>query len=401
MTDVSDKRSGPSARSGIDPSLFYNPTARAIFYQAALVIGVALLAWWLQSNAAANMAAQGRATGFSFLNQTAGFNISFSLIPFDRSSTYFEVYIVGILNTLLVAVVGITLATILGFIIGIARLSSNFLIRKLAMVYVEIMRNMPLLLQLLFWYFMALNALPAVRQSYNLPFGTVLNQRGLYLPNLISDYRFLILLGVFVAAIALAVAWRKRRVRKMEEKGERLPVVLPMLAIIAIPTVLVYFIAQVPISFTYPELTGFNYTGGFVVPPELTALVVGLVVYTAAFIAEIVRAGIQAVNYGQVEAASALGLKEGDRLRLVIVPQALRIIIPPLTSQYLNLTKNSSLGAAIAFPELVNVFMGTAINQSGRAVEIVALTMLVYLTFSLLTSLFMNWYNARVALVER
>ena len=401
MTDVSDKRSGPSARSGIDPSLFYNPTARAIFYQAALVIGVALLAWWLQSNAAANMAAQGRATGFSFLNQTAGFNISFSLIPFDRSSTYFEVYIVGILNTLLVAVVGITLATILGFIIGIARLSSNFLIRKLAMVYVEIMRNMPLLLQLHFWYFMALNALPAVRQSYNLPFGTVLNQRGLYLPNLISDYRFLILLGVFVAAIALAVAWRKRRVRKMEEKGERLPVVLPMLAIIAIPTVLVYFIAQVPISFTYPELTGFNYTGGFVVPPELTALVVGLVVYTAAFIAEIVRAGIQAVNYGQVEAASALGLKEGDRLRLVIVPQALRIIIPPLTSQYLNLTKNSSLGAAIAFPELVNVFMGTAINQSGRAVEIVALTMLVYLTFSLLTSLFMNWYNARVALVER
>ena len=250
MTDVSDKRSGPSARSGIDPSLFYNPTARAIFYQAALVIGVALLAWWLQSNAAANMAAQGRATGFSFLNQTAGFNISFSLIPFDRSSTYFEVYIVGILNTLLVAVVGITLATILGFIIGIARLSSNFLIRKLAMVYVEIMRNMPLLLQLLFWYFMALNALPAVRQSYNLPFGTVLNQRGLYLPNLISDYRFLILLGVFVAAIALAVAWRKRRVRKMAEKGARLPLVLPMLAIIAIPTVLVYFIAQVPISCT-------------------------------------------------------------------------------------------------------------------------------------------------------
>ncbi|MEQ8447387.1 MAG: ABC transporter permease subunit [Pelagibacterium sp.] len=401
MTDVSQKRSGKSARSGIDASLFYNPTVRGFVYQAALLIGVVLLFWWLQSNAAANMAAQGRATGFGFLFQTAGFNIGFSLLPFDRSSTYLEVYIVGILNTLLVAVVGIILATILGFIIGIARLSSNFLIRKLATVYVEVMRNMPLLLQLFFWYFMALNALPSVRQSYDLPLGAVLNQRGLYLPLLQSDDRFLIALGIFVVSLIGAVIWRRRRIRRMEEKGDRLPVVLPMLGIVLIPTVIALLAAQVPIAFSYPELTGFNYTGGFVVPPELTALIMGLVIYTAAFIAEIVRAGIQAVNYGQVEAASALGLKEGDRLRLVVIPQAMRIIVPPLTSQYLNLTKNSSLGAAIAFPELVNVFMGTAINQSGRAVEIVALTMAVYLTFSLTTSLFMNWYNSRVALVER
>ena len=395
MTDVSQKR------SGIDASLFYNPTVRGFVYQAALLIGVVLLFWWLQSNAAANMAAQGRATGFGFLFQTAGFNIGFSLLPFDRSSTYLEVYIVGILNTLLVAVVGIILATILGFIIGIARLSSNFLIRKLATVYVEVMRNMPLLLQLFFWYFMALNALPSVRQSYDLPLGAVLNQRGLYLPLLQSDDRFLIALGIFFVSLIGAVIWRRRRIRRMEEKGDRLPVVLPMLGIVLIPTVIALLAAQVPIAFSYPELTGFNYTGGFVVPPELTALIMGLVIYTAAFIAEIVRAGIQAVNYGQVEAASALGLKEGDRLRLVVIPQAMRIIVPPLTSQYLNLTKNSSLGAAIAFPELVNVFMGTAINQSGRAVEIVALTMAVYLTFSLTTSLFMNWYNSRVALVER
>ncbi|UYQ70680.1 ABC transporter permease subunit [Pelagibacterium flavum] len=401
MTDVSQKRSGTSARSGLDASLFYNPTARGIAYQAALLIGVVLLFWWLQSNAAANMAAQGRATGFGFLFQTAGFNIGFSLLPFSRSSTYLDVYIVGILNTLLVAVIGIVLATILGFIIGIARLSSNFLIRKLATVYVEVMRNMPLLLQLFFWYFMALNALPAVRQSYELPLGAVLNQRGLYLPLLQSDSRFLLALGIFIVSIIAAVIWRARRIRKMEEKGDRLPVVLPMLGIVLVPTVIALLAAQVPIAFSYPELTGFNYTGGFVVPPELTALIMGLVIYTAAFIAEIVRAGIQAVNYGQVEAASALGLKEGDRLRLVVIPQAMRIIVPPLTSQYLNLTKNSSLGAAIAFPELVNVFMGTAINQSGRAVEIVALTMAVYLTFSLTTSLFMNWYNSRVALVER
>eukprot|EP00873_Tetraselmis_striata_P020761 jgi/Tetstr1/441025/TSEL_029293.t1 len=347
------------------------------------------------------MAAQGRATGFGFLFQTAGFNIGFSLLPFSRSSTYLDVYIVGILNTLLVAVIGIVLATILGFIIGIARLSSNFLIRKLATVYVEVMRNMPLLLQLFFWYFMALNALPGVRQSYELPLGAVLNQRGLYLPLLQSDSRFLLALGIFIVSIIAAVIWRARRIRKMEEKGDRLPVVLPMLGIVLVPTVIALLAAQVPIAFSYPELTGFNYTGGFVVPPELTALIMGLVIYTAAFIAEIVRAGIQAVNYGQVEAASALGLKEGDRLRLVVIPQAMRIIVPPLTSQYLNLTKNSSLGAAIAFPELVNVFMGTAINQSGRAVEIVALTMAVYLTFSLTTSLFMNWYNSRVALVER
>ncbi|GHA17271.1 amino acid ABC transporter permease [Devosia pacifica] len=406
MADVSEKRSGKTARSSIDPSLFYNPTARGIAYQALLLIGVALLFWWLQSNAAANMAAQGRNTGFGFLNSTAGFNISFTLFPFDRNSTYGEVYLAGILNTLLVAAVGIVLATIVGFILGVARLSPNFLIRKLAMVYVEVARNVPLLLQLLCWYFVLLNAMPPVAQSYGgVEVGeaglVVLNQRGLYMPRLMTDGRFIALLISIVVAVVIAVWFRRRQVKAMMAEGTRKPVLLPMLGIILIIPIVAYFVFQVPVAFNLPVRQGFNYAGGFVVPPEFTALVAGLVFYTAAFIGEIVRAGIQAVNYGQVEAAAALGLKDGDRLRLVIIPQAMRIIVPPLTSQYLNLTKNSSLGAAIAFPELVNVFMGTAINQSGRAVEIVALTMAVYLTFSLVTSLFMNWYNSRVALVER
>jgi general L-amino acid transport system permease protein len=407
MADVTDKRSGaPTTRAGVDPSLFYNPTVRGIAYQALLVIGVVLLVWWLQNNVAVNMAAQNRTLGFDFLGQTAGFNVSFALIPFSRSSSYLDVYIVGILNTLVVAVIGIILATILGFIVGIARLSPNYLIRKIAMVYVEIVRNIPLLLQLFCWYFFALNVMPAVANSYGgVPAGEaglfVLNQRGLYMPRLVTDGRFLIFFAAIVVAIIAALLFRRHQVRKMMEQGTRRPVVLPMLAMVILIPLAAALIAQVPFSFDYPVRQGFNYTGGFVVLPELSALIIGLVVYTAAFIGEIVRAGIQAVNYGQVEAASALGLRDGDRLRLVVVPQALRIIIPPLTSQYLNLTKNSSLGAAIAFPELVNVFMGTAINQSGRAVEIVGLTMAVYLTFSLITSLFMNWYNARVALVER
>ncbi|WP_127143539.1 amino acid ABC transporter permease [Pelagibacterium montanilacus] len=401
MAAPTDNRPTSSAGSNIDSSLFYNPTARGIFYQGLLVALVALAAWWLQSNVSTNLAAQNKTLGLDFLSQTAGFNISFGLLEFARTSTYLDVYLIGILNTLLVAVVGIVLATLLGFIVGIARLSSNFLIRKLAMVYVEIIRNVPLLLQLLFWYFLALNAVPGIRESIEGPFGIVLNQRGLYLPALETDQRILFAIAALVVAIFLAVIWRRWRIKSMEEAGRRKPVLLPMLAIMIVPVVAVALIVQLPVAFSVPELTGFNYTGGVVVPPELTALVVGLVVYTSSFIAEIVRAGIQAVNYGQVEAAAALGLRDNDRLRLVVIPQALRIIVPPLTSQYLNLTKNSSLGAAIGFPELVNVFMGTALNQSGRAVEIVILTMAVYLTFSMVTSLFMNWYNSRVAMVER
>lgn len=382
-------------------SLINNPKFRAAAYQIAMVVAVALLVWWLQSNAAYNLERQGKSTGFGFLGQTAGFQISFSLIPYDRASTYFGVYLVGLLNTLLVAVVGIVLATLLGFTIGIARLSPNWIIRKLAMIYVEIMRNMPLLLQLFFWYFLLLNAMPNVRQSYSLGDIAFLNQRGLYLPSIVTDGRFFIIVAGFAIAVGAAIWWRRRAIKKTEETGRRHPIWAPALGLFALILVVAYFGSGAPITVDVPVLVGFNYSGGFTVPPELTALVLGLVIYTAAFIAEIVRAGIESVDHGQVEAAGSLGLKDNDRMRLVIVPQAMRVIVPPLTSQYLNLTKNSSLGAAIGYPELVSVFMGTALNQSGRAIEIVALTMAVYLTFSLVTSIFMNWYNARVALVER
>lgn len=389
-------------RSESDSSgLLYNPKFRAFAYQAIVLLLVVALIWWLGSNASRNLAAQSKTTGFAFLDQTAGFSIGYTLIAFDRASSYFAVFIVGILNTLLVASLGVVLATFLGFIIGISRLSKNFIIRTLAGVYIEIFRNIPLLLQLIFWYFLAINAMPSVRDSIEIPGGIYINQRGINFPALITDTSFWIVAVVFVLTIIAAFIWRKLSIKHTILTGARRPIWLPMIAIVVVPTLIAFFLSGSQISFDYPELKGFNFRGGAVLPPELIALVFGLTIYTAAFIAEIVRAGILSVNYGQTEAAEALGLSDGDRLRLVIVPQAMRVIVPPLTSQYLNLTKNSSLGAAIGFPELVSVFTGTALNQSGRAVEIISLTMLVYLTISLSTSLFMNWYNSRVKLIER
>ena len=382
-------------------SLLNDPNVRGIVYQVLLAVSVIALFWWLASNAQQNLAAQNKATGFFFLSQPAGFGISFTLIPYERSSPYLQVYFVGILNTLLVASIGIVFATMLGFVMGVARLSSNFLIRKFAEIYVEVIRNVPLLLQLLFWYFLLLNALPSVRDSITIPGGFAINQRGINMPAPQFDDRFIWVVAAIVVAIVAGIVWRRAALRRTEQTGVRQMIWLPIIAIAVLLIGLSYVLSGTSLTFDVPELRGFNYRGGFTVPPEFTALVLGLVIYTAAFIAEIVRAGIQAVSHGQTEAAESLGLREGDRLRLVVIPQAMRIIVPPLTSQYLNLTKNSSLGAAIGFPELVNVFVGTALNQSGRAIEIIGMTMLVYLTFSLTTSLFMNWYNARVALVER
>lgn len=391
---------GVSGRREPSSSIFNDPKFRGLAYQVLLLIGVLGIFWWLANNAATNLARQNKATGFGFLNEAAGFEIAFTLLPFSRASSYFDVFLIGITNTLLVAVVGIVLATVLGFAMGIARLSGNFLIRTGAAIYVEIVRNTPLLLQLFFWYFLSLNALPAVRQSYALG-GFVLNQRGFSFPVTVVDDRFFWVAAVGIIALIASFFWRRRALALTEKTGKRHPIWLPILGILFIPTIVAFVVSGTQVTFNSPELQGFNYRGGFTAPPELTALVAGLVIYTAAFIAEIVRAGIQSVNYGQTEAAAALGLRESDRLRLVIVPQAMRVIVPPLTSQYLNLTKNSSLGAAIGFPELVAVFAGTSLNQSGRAIEIIGLTMLVYLTISLLTSIFMNWYNARVALVQR
>lgn len=383
------------------PFLLNDPVIRGIIYQVVVAVVVAAFILWIITNTAGNLAAQKKTTGFDFLWRTAGFDISFTLFHWSRTSFYWEAFLVGITNTLLVAALGIFFATILGFTIGIARLSSNFLISRLATVYVEIIRNIPLLLQLFFWYFAVLKAMPAVRDSIPLPLDIFINQRGLFVPRPILDEQFgwvgIAVLAAIVLSFFLA-RWGKRR---LEATGKRFPVLLVSigggLALVA----LVWLLSGSSVTFEPPVLQRFNFRGGLELPPEFVALVWGLSIYTAAFIAETVRGGIQAINRGQTEAAQSLGLKEGDTLRLVVIPQAMRVIIPPLTGQYLNLTKNSSLGAAIGFPELVNVFAGTTLNQTGRAIEVIAMTMLVYLVLSLVTSAFMNWYNARVALVER
>jgi general L-amino acid transport system permease protein len=382
-------------------SLLNDPKVRGYVYQAIVILALFGFFAFITYNAIDNLIAQKKTTGYGFLFLTSGFDISFTLFPYSRSSLYWQAYVVGITNTLLVSVVGIIFATLLGFAAGIARLSSNWLISRIATVYIETLRNIPLLLQLFFWYFAVLKAMPGVRQSFVWFDSIVLNQRGLYVPRPLTDERFVwFALSILIAIVAALVvrAWARRR---LEATGQRYPVGWTVLGIIVLLPLVGWFLSGTHVDFEVPVLKGFNYQGGVDLPPELVAMTFGLVVYTATFIAEIVRAGILAVSHGQTEAAASLGLREGDRLRLVVLPQALRVIIPPLTSQYLNLTKNSSLGAFIGFPELVNVFAGTTLNQTGRAIEVISLTMLVYLTFSLSTSVFMNWYNARVALKER
>ncbi len=382
-------------------SFINDPVIRGIIYQVVVAALIVSFIAWIVGNTAANLAAQNKTTGFDFLWRTAGFDISFSLLPWSRASYYYEAFLVGLLNTLLVAVVGIFFATILGFTIGIARLSTNFIVSSIATVYIEVIRNIPLLLQLFFWYFAVLKAMPAVRNSFELPFDSFINQRGIMIPRPIPDEQF----GFVWVGLALAVVgvialryWAKKR---LEATGQRFPVFLTSLVILFGVTSLVFWVSGASVAFEIPVLDRFNFRGGLQLPPEFIALAFGLTIYTAAFIAETVRGGIQSVSHGQTEAAESLGLKEGDRLRLVIVPQAMRVIVPPLTSQYLNLTKNSSLGAAIGYPELVNVFAGTSLNQTGRAIECIAIVMATYLTFSLITSAIMNWYNGRVKLVER
>jgi general L-amino acid transport system permease protein len=382
---------------------FYNdPKVRSIAYQVALCAIVGFLVFAATRNAIINLERAHIASGFGFWQHTAGFDISQTLIAFDSAtSTYGRAFYVGLFNTLLVAGLGIVFATILGFIIGIARLSKNWLVAKAAAGYVETIRNLPLLLQLLFWYNAVLKALPAIRESFVVPGGIFLNNRGLFIPQPLFQSGFgwvLIALSFGIVGAIVYFVWARRR---QEQTGEQAPVFLVGLALVIGVPLVVMALAGFPLAFEYPQAGRFNIQGGIEVLPEFAALLFGLTIYTAAFIAEVVRAGITAVSRGQTEAAYSLGLKPGLTLRLIVVPQAMRVIIPPLTSQYLNLTKNSSLAVAIGYPDLVQVFTGTVLNQTGQAVEVVAITMAVYLTISLVTSLGMNIYNSRIALVER
>jgi len=391
--------SGAANRSAL--SYLYEPKVRGIVYQVVVLAVIVWLGWEVVTNAAENLRRQNIASGFGFLDNTAGFDISQALISYSNTMTYGRAFMVGLLNTLLVAVVGIVLATIMGVIVGIARLSPNWLIAWLGTIFVEVVRNLPLLLQLFFWYFAVLKALPGPRQSIELPLGGLLNVRGLYVPGPIWEAGSWIVVAALGLALAAALAisvWARRR---QLATGQQFPAFWTGLGLVIALPLLAFFASGSPVRFDVPALAGFNISGGIAVLPEFIALLLGLSVYTASFIAEVVRSGILGVSRGQKEAAAALGLREGQSLRLVVIPQALRIMIPPLTNQYLNLTKNSSLAVAIGYPDLVSVFAGTVLNQTGQAVEVILITMAVYLTFSLLTSLFMNWFNARIALVER
>ena len=383
------------------PPFWNNPQTRAIVFQVIALAVTVVLGWTIFDNAQENLRRLGIASGFGFLDSPSGFDIVQTLIPYSSSSSYGRVFWVALLNTLLVSALGIVLATLIGFLVGIARLSRNWLVSRLALAYIETFRNIPLLLQIFFWYFAVLRAMPAPRQSLHLGEAIFLNIRGLYVPAPQLQPGF----SWVLAALALAVilAWWIARWARLRQQatGQQFPVFSIAVALLLGLPLLAFWLADAPLVWEYPQLQGFNFRGGWVVIPEMASLLLALSIYTATFIAEIVRSGIQAVSHGQTEAALSLGLNSGQTLRLVVLPQALKVIIPPLTNQYLNLTKNSSLAAAIGYPDLVSSFAGTVLNQTGQAIECIAITMAVYLTISLLISLLMNRYNRRALLVER
>ncbi|MGI3039499.1 amino acid ABC transporter permease [Vibrio diabolicus] len=401
MKPTKDASPSTMSKPSGSKSLIYNPAFRSAIFQIIAIAALVFFFYTIINNALNNLDARGIATGFGFLNQEAGFGIGLTLIEYDETYSYGRTFFIGLLNTALVSILGIILATVIGFTMGIARLSSNWLVSRLAAVYIETFRNIPLLLQIFFWYFAVLQALPSPRQSLSLGEAIFLNVRGLYFPapEMEPGSGFVIAALIFgVIASLLINVWANNKQRLT---GQQTPIGKIALGLVVGLPLIVYFLAGMPISLNYPELKGFNFQGGISIIPELAALLLALSVYTASFIAEIVRSGINAVSHGQTEAAMSLGLPRAKTLKLVVIPQALRIIIPPLTSQYLNLTKNSSLAMAIGYPDLVSVFAGTTLNQTGQAIEIIAMTMGVYLTLSLITSALMNLYNRKVALVER
>ena len=381
-------------------SFWNDPKTRSIAVQLAMVLIIGFFAYEIVHNTIFNLNKRNIATGYAFLNKTAGFDLIQSLVEYSSDSSYGRALIVGFLNTLLVSSIGIVLATILGFFVGIMRLSRNWIVAKIATIYIETVRNVPLLLQMFVWYGLVLKSLPGPRQAINISDMFFLSNRGLNMPDTIFGDRAWLGLAGLLAGIAGAIVLRSWARTRQAATGQPFPYVLTGIAIILVLPVLGLLVVGWPITFDYPVLGGFNFSGGTVIIPEFMALLVALSIYTASFIAEIVRAGIQAVSHGQSEAANALGMRSGITTRLVVIPQAMRVIIPPLASQYLNLTKNSSLAVAIGYPDLVATG-GTVLNQTGQAIEIVMIWMIVYLGLSLTTSGFMNWFNARMRLVER
>ncbi len=395
------RRMKATKRKGFGDLSWTNPRLRSLVYQLLAIGGTVAIVAFFVLTARANLERQHIASGFDFMNHTAGFGVIQTLIPYSEESSYGRVFLVGLLNTLLVAVIGTVLAVALGFVIGVARLSGNWLVSRLAAVYIETFRNIPLLLQLFFWYFALLRPLPGARDAIVLLPDVFLSNRGVAMPSVGATPAtaiFVVVVAMTIVGIDVMRRWSRNR---FMETGNKLPNGwLSLISIILVPVAAVVLFGA-PLSLTPPVMGPFNFTGGWHLLPEFVALTFGLTIYTASFIAEIVRSGIQSVSKGQTEAAYAIGLNPSQTLRLVVIPQALRVIVPPLTSQVLNLTKNSSLAVAIAYPDLVSVFAGTVLNQTGQAIEVIAITMAVYLVISLATSYAMNLYNARVAIVER
>ncbi len=378
---------------------------KKILPQLLTLLFIVLIFGFFTMNAQDNMDTRGIEFGFGFLSKEASFDIQFSLIDYDGSHSYARAYLVGLLNTLLVAFIGIILTTLLGIVIGVARLSPNYLIRKTASFYIEFFRNIPLLLQIFFWYYAALRALPTPEAATLLLGSSFMTIKGLFTPAPIWT-NFDVFFKALVIAMVLIFFFARYAKKKQEQEGKQLPTFIISLAIFMGLPLLTFLVGGVDLSFSFPVLrqmsqSSYTFDGGMGIPPELIALTLALTLYTATFIAENVRAGIQGIGIGQKEAAASIGLKRSQVLKLVIMPQALRIIIPPTTNQYLNLTKNSSLAAAIAYPDLVLVFAGTAMMQTGKAIEIVGITMATYLTISIAISLLMNWYNQRIAIKEK
>ncbi len=382
-------------------ALLRNQKIRGIVFQLLTVIGLVAFLWYIGVNTVANIEQRGIQTGFDFLHGTAGFGIDQSPISYTEEDTHGRVFIVGLLNTLIIAAAGIVLSTLLGLLIGILRLSKNWLIAKIARGYIDFFRNIPLLLQILFWYNVVISAMPSPKQSYAFFDMIFINNRGLYFPKPDYNTTFFTIWGAIGVSIIASIALNMWANRRKENSGKDFYVLPWAAGMFILFPIVGYFAGGAHLDFSYPVLGGFNFRGGKTLSPEFLALTFALTIYTATFIAEAVRSGIEAVSHGQKEAATSLGLSEYLSLKLVVLPQAIRISIPPIINQYLNLVKNSSLATAVGYPEIVTVFAGTSLNQVGQAIEIIVMTMLVYLTISLGVSALLNWFNHKMKIKER